>query len=330
MPRFKVFSPWGVEANPCDKNCPGSPSPLAAHPVEPFRETAFLLKSFSLRGQLPIQQIAREVQERERRIGHQLRRRHGLALTFTDRHRRNRPSLCSSVCVRACPRPLALVRHPSPHLFQRGAAFCLEAHQRRVFRRPLLQPALPQKILIIQPQLLQAGARHVRELEFRFLGRAAKPGCPPRCSARPNAPPAPSDRACGCAFRCSGRRTAPSRHRPVAPPESSSTSGSRHAAESNRGWPFQCSWRQSMTALALSFSIRAIHAAFKLINGADKCCTSQFQCCELCAGGNRFKTSLNSSATMSSKPRFITISLIAPSMSGNRGHISSNNSMKTH
>ncbi len=39
--------------------------------------------------------------------------------------------------------------------------------------RPLRQPPLPQKIFIIQPQLLQARPRHVRELEFGFLGRAA-------------------------------------------------------------------------------------------------------------------------------------------------------------
>ena len=42
-----------------------------------------------------------------------------------------------------------------------------------MFRWPLLQAALTQKILIIQPQFLQARAGHVGEFEFGFFGRAA-------------------------------------------------------------------------------------------------------------------------------------------------------------
>ena len=63
---------------------------------------------------------------------------------------------------------------PSRHVIRRGRPCRYQFRPARVLARPLRQPALPQIILIVQPQFLQAGARHVRELEFRFLGRAAR------------------------------------------------------------------------------------------------------------------------------------------------------------
>jgi len=59
--------------------------------------------------------------------------------------------------------------HPLRYLVGRGAA---AGHQRPpagVVPRPEQQPALPQKILIIQPQFLQARPCHIRQLHFHFL-----------------------------------------------------------------------------------------------------------------------------------------------------------------
>jgi len=73
---------------------------------------------------------------------------------------------------------MPLVLHPGPHFGQGGATSGLEAHQGRVIRRPGRQAALPQIILIVQPQFLQAGARHVGEFEPGFFGRATGLGLP--------------------------------------------------------------------------------------------------------------------------------------------------------
>ena len=94
------------------------------------------------------------------------------------------------------------------------------------------QAPLAQKIFVVQPQLLQAGARHVCQLEFHFLAMSRRPDCLRRCSARRNGPPAPFGRACGSWSPRNARKTARSHHRQPAPPENPSNAGSRHAWES--------------------------------------------------------------------------------------------------
>ena len=68
---------------------------------------------------------------------------------------------------------MAFILHPGPHLLQRCTPSRLEALKHGVLGLPLLQPPLPEKVLIVQSQFLQAGAGHVGELEFSLLRGAA-------------------------------------------------------------------------------------------------------------------------------------------------------------
>lgn len=52
-----------------------SSSSLLSYTVQTFGEATFIFKSFGLRGDLSIEQVAAEVQERQRRIRHERCRR---------------------------------------------------------------------------------------------------------------------------------------------------------------------------------------------------------------------------------------------------------------
>jgi hypothetical protein len=68
--------------------------------------------------------------------------------------------------------PVHFFLDPAPHFIKRRAAPLPEPHQRRVARLQFGQTALPQKILVIQAQLFQAGAGHVGQLQLHLPRRA--------------------------------------------------------------------------------------------------------------------------------------------------------------
>ena len=141
----------------------------AADPVKPLRETAIFHKGLFLGGELAVEEAARYRDKCQHPIGRDFRKRglggrHGLD-GLLPRLALSTRSILSMLSIMHNPRPLCygVSRGGPPHYEFRPA---------RVLARPKRQPALPEEILIVQPQLFKAGARYVRELEFGFPGRA--------------------------------------------------------------------------------------------------------------------------------------------------------------
>lgn len=63
-----------------------------------------------------------------------------------------------------------LLRNPHLHFLQGFRLQCLEPHERRMCRIERYKPPLPQKILVVKPELFEAGSGNLRQLEFGLFG----------------------------------------------------------------------------------------------------------------------------------------------------------------
>ena len=139
-------------------------SPCNAGAVEPLGKAALFFKGFGQGGDLTVQKSAGHVDEHQRGIGGKLRingrsgrsRRSGSVVSLR-RSTLSTPSARSTVLSTTQSTPITNLPNPNRHLVGTLKSPVHQLLAERFVATPLRQPPLPQKILIVEPKLRQAG-----------------------------------------------------------------------------------------------------------------------------------------------------------------------------